>query len=63
MKATFCKALELVLFCIVNIYFILLIIVYHTVQKRKKPSNLVFNSLFVYPGIMGILAEGETNTE
>ena len=63
MKATFCKALELVLFCIVNIYFILLIIVYHTVQKRKKPNNLVFNSLFVYPGIMGILAEGETNTE
>ena len=63
MNATFCKALEMVLFCIVNLYFTLLIIVYHTVQKRRKLNNLVFSSLFVYLGIMGILAEGETNTE
>jgi len=39
-KATFCKVMEMVLFCIVNIYFILLIIIYHTVHKRKKPKNL-----------------------
>ena len=63
MKAAFCKALETLLFCIVNLYFILFIIVYHTVQKRKKLNNLVFHSFFVYPGIMGISAEGETNIE
>lgn len=40
MKAAFCKALEMVLSCIVNFYFTLLIIVYHTVQKRKKLNSV-----------------------
>lgn len=48
MKATFWKALKMVLLCNVNIYFILLIIIYHTVQKKKRAKESQYSAPFLF---------------
>lgn len=48
MKATFCKALKMVLLCNVNIDFIPLIIIYHTVQKKKRAKESQHSAPFLF---------------
>lgn len=48
MKTTFFKALEIVLFCIVHMCFILLIITFPTVQRKRKNKESQQSTPFLF---------------